>query len=128
MHKEYNRAAVLSMFIGFVAFFILIALVAGCSSPLQKIIEKTAGEQLLQMDEKQITAWKNAGHSVRACLQINGPPVAGSGTIMITPATDTQPVNFGNDCHPIPPPIILQTTPTAGTVATTTTTTLPSIK
>lgn len=113
MHK-YNDIAVRWFFLGFLTFFIFSS-IAGCGSPLQQVIEKTSGEQLLQMNESQINAWKNAGHAVRACLQINGPPAAGSGTIMIVPATDTQPVNFGNDCHPIPPPIILQTTPTTPT-------------
>lgn len=123
MHK-YNDIAVRWFFFGFLLFFIFSSMVIiGCVTPLQRVIEKTGGEQLLQMDEKQITAWKNAGHAVRACLQINGPPATGSGTIMITPATDTQPVNFGTDCHPIPPPIVITTS--GATVATTTTTTLP---
>jgi uncharacterized protein YceK len=95
---------------------LLLILISGCTSPLQQVISKSAAEQLANMTADQILAWAKAGTVVRACLQVNGPPPAGSGTIMFVPASDTQPVNFGNDCHPIPPPIppvILQQPPVA---------------
>jgi hypothetical protein len=74
---------------------------AACTGPLAKL----TNDQLAGLTADQIHALDQAGTAVRACLQINGPPPAGSGTIMIVPKSDTAPVNFGNDCHPIPPPI-----------------------
>ena len=68
----------------------------GCS-PLYRVPDS----QLLSLTPEQITALKDAGRVVRACLQFGGPPASGTGTILILPATDDTTVVFGPDCHPV---------------------------
>ena len=104
MHK-YNEIAVKWFFVGFITFFVFASAVfSGCSSPLQQL----SGDQLAALPADRIAALRDAGQVIRACLQLNGPPPAGSGTLLILPATDTAPINFSSDCHPLPPPVVVQ--------------------
>jgi hypothetical protein len=83
-------------------WLLLLVLLAACS-PLGQVIQKTTAEELAQMTPEQVKAWSDAGLAWYACLQINGPPPAGSGSVILQPKALQTPIVWNNDCHPLPP-------------------------
>lgn len=73
----------------------------GCS-PLERAQRNlTEGQSLTP---EQIAAYDAAGISLFICLQVNGPPPGGSGTIITAPKSlpNLAMPNWGSDCHPLP--------------------------
>lgn len=48
---------------------------------------------------EQIEAYRKVGSKVHSCLQIAGPPPAGSSSIVLLPQSSNQIVKFGPQCQ-----------------------------
>jgi hypothetical protein len=91
MRKQLEACAM----IGFALF--LAWAINGCS-PLERAQQALATGQTLTPE--QIQAYDAAGMAVVGCLGINGPPPAGSGSLLVVPKTAAGSIKFSADCHP----------------------------